>query len=149
MLRLLFWESTIQCNLTCAHCRRLESNEATDTDMTTDQAKDMIDQLAVVGAQQPMMPILVFSGGEPLVRKDLFELVTYARSKDLIVALATNGTLIDEASAGKIKESGVARVSISLDGTDYPDSDWQGEVILDNGANVSPDLLNGEVTSSI
>ncbi len=116
MLRLLFWESTIQCNLTCAHCRRLESNEATDTDMTTDQAKDMIDQLAVVGAQQPMMPILVFSGGEPLVRKDLFELVAYTRSKGLIVALATNGTLIDAALAQRIADSGIERVSISLDG---------------------------------
>ena len=66
MLRLLFWESTIKCNLSCAHCRRLESDEAAVTDMSTKQAKGLIEQLASVGRKQPFMPILVFSGGEPL-----------------------------------------------------------------------------------
>jgi len=116
MLRLLFWESTIQCNLTCAHCRRLESNEAQDSDMTTAQARALIDQLARLGQQQPMMPILVFSGGEPLCRPDLFELVEYACGLQIVPALATNGTLIDAACARTIAESGIARVSISLDG---------------------------------
>ncbi len=116
MLRLLFWESTIQCNLTCAHCRRLEDNEAAPNDMSTDQAKTMILQLAELGQSQPMMPIMVFSGGEPLCRPDLFELIAYAKEQGLIPALATNGTLIDEPMAGRIAASGVERVSISLDG---------------------------------
>ena len=118
MLRLLFWESTIKCNLTCAHCRRIESDDFAYKDMTTEQAKDMINQLAGLGKKQPMMSVLVFSGGEPLCREDLFELISYAKSQNLIPALATNGTLIDSEIAEKIKESGVMRVSVSLDGAD-------------------------------
>ena len=116
ILRLLFWESTIRCNLACAHCRRIESDEQAHTDMTIDQAKALIEQLAELGKGQPMMPVLVFSGGEPLCREDLFELIGFAKSLSVIPALATNGTLIDQAIAGKIKESGIARVSVSLDG---------------------------------
>jgi len=116
ILRLLFWESTIKCNLTCAHCRRIETDEAAPSDMTTDQAMDMIDQLAAVGTEQGFMPVLVFSGGEPLCRDDIFELIRYAGKKGLQLALASNGTLIDAAIAEKINSSGIQRVSISLDG---------------------------------
>ncbi|MFH1718946.1 MAG: radical SAM protein [Planctomycetota bacterium] len=116
ILRLLFWESTIRCNLTCAHCRRIESDEQAHRDMSTAQAKDLIGQLAQLGTGQPMMPVLVFSGGEPLCREDLFELIGQARSSGITPALATNGTLIDSAIADKIRSSGVARVSVSLDG---------------------------------
>ena len=116
MLRLLFWESTIKCNLTCAHCRRIEDDEAAATDLTTAQAKDMMVQLAELGREQPFMPVLVFSGGEPLCRDDIFELIEYAVELGIMSALASNGTLIDEKAAGEIKESGIARVSISLDG---------------------------------
>jgi radical SAM protein with 4Fe4S-binding SPASM domain len=98
------------------HCRRLESDEAAITDLSTIQAKELIEQLAQLGSAQPMMPVLVFSGGEPLCRDDLFELLRYAGSLSVISALATNGTLIDSAIAQKIKASGVARVSVSLDG---------------------------------
>lgn len=115
-LRLLFWESTIRCNLTCAHCRRIESDEQAHRDLTTAQAKDLIEQSAELGQDQPMMPVLVFSGGEPLCREDLFELVRQARSLGITAALATNGTLIDATVAGQIRESGIARVSVSLDG---------------------------------
>lgn len=116
ILRLLFWESTIRCNLSCAHCRRIESDEQAHTDMSTAQAKDLIGQLARLGTGQPMMPVLVFSGGEPLCREDLFELIGLARSSGITAALATNGTLIDSSIAEKIRSSGVARVSVSLDG---------------------------------
>lgn len=116
LLRLLFWETTIKCNLTCAHCRRIEDDEQAITDLSTEQAKQMIDQLADVGVEQGFMPILVFSGGEPLCRGDLFGVIEYAGSKGLILAIASNGTLIDEGIATQIKQSGVQRVSISLDG---------------------------------
>ena len=118
MLRLLFWESTIKCNLTCAHCRRIESDDTADRDMNTIQAKDMIKQLSDLGKKQPMMPVLVFSGGEPLCRVDLFELISYSKSLGLTPALATNGTLIDSNIASRIKDSGLMRVSVSLDGSD-------------------------------
>ncbi|MEJ2648397.1 MAG: radical SAM protein [Sedimentisphaerales bacterium] len=116
MLRLLFWESTIKCNLTCAHCRRIESDETAPRDITTPQAKNLIEQLSLLGKAQPMMPVLVFSGGEPLCREDLFDLIRYAKSLGIIPALATNGTLIDSSIASRIHESGVMRVSVSLDG---------------------------------
>jgi len=116
ILRLLFWESTIKCNLTCAHCRRVEGDEAVSSDMSTEQARSIIDQLADLGQEQGFMPVLVFSGGEPLCRGDIFELIEYAKQKQLQIALASNGTLIDQPKADKIKQVGVQRVSISLDG---------------------------------
>ena len=115
-LRLLFWESTIKCNLSCAHCRRVEDDETVDADLSTEQARGLIDQLAQLGRGQDFMPILVFSGGEPLCRKDIFELVDYAVAKKVKCALATNGTLIDPAIAKQVKDAGIERVSISLDG---------------------------------
>jgi radical SAM protein with 4Fe4S-binding SPASM domain len=116
MLRLLFWESTIRCNLTCAHCRRIESGDTADRDITTPQAKDLLSQLSELGKKQPVMPVLVFSGGEPLCREDLFDLISYAKSLGIVPALATNGTMIDSNIAGSIHDSGVMRVSVSLDG---------------------------------
>jgi radical SAM protein with 4Fe4S-binding SPASM domain len=116
VLRMLFWETTIRCNLACAHCRRLESNEASPADLSTSQAEALIEQLAEVGRRQPQMPVLVFSGGEPLCRGDLFHLVGRARQHGIILALATNGTLIDGDKARQIRDSGIARVSVSLDG---------------------------------
>jgi len=94
-LRLLFWETTAGCNLECAHCRRLEvSHELSRNDMSTEQARRLIDDLAGFRGC-----ILVFSGGEPLMRPDVFDLAHHAREKGLLIALATNGTLIDDAIA--------------------------------------------------
>jgi len=116
ILRLLFWESTIRCNLHCAHCRRVDDEDTACDDLTADQARGMISQLADVGKAQPFMPILVFSGGEPLCRPDIFDLIDDARGRGIRAALATNGTLVDGAIARQIRDSGVARVSVSLDG---------------------------------
>ncbi|MDD5458033.1 MAG: radical SAM protein [Phycisphaerae bacterium] len=116
VLRLLFWESTIKCNLKCSHCRRIESDEAAFTDISTEQAGRLIYDLAELGRGQHTMPVLVFSGGEPLCRADLFELVDLARNVGLVPALATNGTMVDSACADLIAQSGIARVSVSIDG---------------------------------
>jgi radical SAM protein with 4Fe4S-binding SPASM domain len=113
---MLFWETTVRCNLACAHCRRLESNEAGVADLSTAQGEALIDQLAELGRRQPQMPVLVFSGGEPFCRRDLFALMERARQEGIILALATNGTTIDREKAQQIREGGVARVSVSLDG---------------------------------
>jgi len=113
-LRLLFWETTTGCNLACVHCRRLEVSQAlSKLDMTTEQALAMIRSLPETGK-----PILVFSGGEPLMRPDIFELAQAASAVGLPTALATNGTLVDDAVAAKIVFSGFRRVSISFDGPD-------------------------------
>ena len=113
--RLVFWESTVGCNLECRHCRRLEvAKTLSRRDLTTDQVKQhLIDALVAVGR-----PILVCSGGEPLMRADLFELADYAVSRALPIALASNGTLIDEPMADRIVRAGFERVAISLDGAD-------------------------------
>jgi radical SAM protein with 4Fe4S-binding SPASM domain len=116
VLRMLFWETTIRCNLACVHCRRLESNEADIGDLSTSQAEILLEQLAQLGRRQPQRPVLVFSGGEPFCRQDLFHLIGKARQNGLITALATNGTVIDEEQARHIRDSGMARVSVSLDG---------------------------------
>jgi radical SAM protein with 4Fe4S-binding SPASM domain len=76
----------------------------------------LIDQLAQLGKGQNQMPVLVFSGGEPLCREDLFGLVDYAGAQGVVTALATNGTMIDAATANLVRESGIVRVAVSLDG---------------------------------
>jgi radical SAM protein with 4Fe4S-binding SPASM domain len=113
-LRLLFWESTARCNLHCAHCRRLDvTAEATRTDLTAPQARALIDSASALGGRAK--PIFVFSGGEPLLRSDWRELALHARQAGLITALATNGTLIDPATADRIAQAGFHRVSVSID----------------------------------
>ncbi len=113
-LRLVFWESTAGCNLQCVHCRRLDVMTALSRDdLTTLQGLELIDQIAATAK-----PILVFSGGEPLMRPDIFRLARHARERGLRPALASNGTLIDAAMAWKIRDAGFARVAISLDGAD-------------------------------
>ena len=113
-LRLVFWESTTACNLRCRHCRRLETDDASAlADLSTDEAYAFIDDLASLGK-----PILVLSGGEPLMRKDCFDLIARAKLHGIPVALATNGTLVDRRMAERIAQSGVKRVSISIDGAD-------------------------------
>lgn len=120
-LRLIFWEVTVGCNLECLHCRRLEvSREMSRSDLSTENALEFIKRLAY---DFDPKPVLVFSGGEPLVRRDLFELIAYAHSNGIPMALATNGTLINRVLAERIVKSGIRRVSISLDGASHETHD--------------------------
>jgi AdoMet-dependent heme synthase len=116
VLRLLFWESTAGCNLACSHCRRTETGS--EGDLSTEKAKGLLASIADLGKRQGADPVVVFSGGEPLTRGDIMDLVAYAASLSLVPALATNGTLIDGALAGRLKSAGVARVAVSIDGAD-------------------------------
>ncbi len=110
--RLVFWETTEACNLACVHCRRLsDSTRANPDQLSTAEAIRLIDQVADAGCM-----IFVFSGGEPLMRPDLFDLLAHARDRDMAVAVATNGTLINDLVAEKLARAGTRRVSISLDG---------------------------------
>jgi len=110
-LRLVFWESTKACNLTCRHCRAVPQKRLGPTELRTAEAFDLIDQIAQVAK-----PVFVLSGGEPLFRPDLFDIATYGVETGFRMALATNGTLVDERIAAKIADSGMSRVAISLDG---------------------------------
>ena len=111
--RLIFWEVTKGCNLRCIHCRATATELMSPQDLPTAKALNIIDQIADFGN-----PILVLSGGEPLYRADIFELAEYGTKRGLRVALATNGTLVTKDVAKKIKQAGIKRVSISLDGSD-------------------------------
>lgn len=111
--RLIFWEVTKGCNLRCIHCRATATELMSPRDLPTGKALNIISQIADFGN-----PILVLSGGEPLYRNDIFELAEYGTSRGLRVALATNGTLVTKDVAQKIKDAGIKRVSISLDGSD-------------------------------
>jgi len=106
------WNSTAACNLRCVHCYYSEQiAHGGDGALTTTEAKAMIDGLADFQA-----PVLLFSGGEPLLRADLFELGEYAAARGIRTVISTNGTLIDEATAQRIKQAGFSYVGISLDG---------------------------------
>ena len=111
--RLVFWELTTGCNLRCLHCRATAQELSSPLDLSTPQALRVVEQVS-----RYAHPILVLSGGEPLFRKDLFTIAAYAADRGLLVALATNGTLISPEVAGRIRSSGIRRVAISLDGAD-------------------------------
>jgi MoaA/NifB/PqqE/SkfB family radical SAM enzyme len=105
------WNSTRTCNLNCIHCYMDSEAKKYSGELTTEEAKQMIDDLADF-----KVPVLLFSGGEPLIRPDILELAEYAGSKGIRPTLSTNGTLISREVAQRIKDIGVGYVGISLDG---------------------------------
>jgi heme b synthase len=111
LLRLVFWETTKACNLSCRHCRAVPQKTLGPTELTTARAFDLIDAIAAVAK-----PVMVLSGGEPLFRPDLFDIGEYGVASGFRMALATNGTLVNERVAAKIADAGFSRVAISLDG---------------------------------
>lgn len=102
---------TPKCNLKCIHCYSYSEPASADQQLTTAEAKELISQLAEFGCQ-----IILFSGGEPLIREDIFELIAYAGSLGLRPVLSTNGTLIDEPMAEELARLNVGYVGISIDG---------------------------------
>ncbi|MFA7368196.1 MAG: radical SAM protein [Kiritimatiellales bacterium] len=110
---IVVWNCTQCCNLECAHCYARSDAATCPDELTTAQAKQMIDDLADFGC-----PVLLFSGGEPLVRKDVPELAEYARYKGLRAVISTNGTLIDRTLADRLQKIGLSYVGISIDGTE-------------------------------
>lgn len=108
---IVVWNVTKKCNLNCIHCYS-ESNKKIDcNELTTKEGKKVLDDLANYG-----VPVILFSGGEPLYRNDIFELMEYAKKLGMRVVISTNGTLITKEVAKKIKEVGVSYVGISIDG---------------------------------
>ena len=105
------WNITRRCNLRCVHCYAHATGEGTPDELTTQEGKTLIDDLAKFG-----VPVLLFSGGEPLVRKDLPELANYAVEKGMRAVISTNGTLITAQTAKVLKDIGLSYVGISLDG---------------------------------
>ena len=115
------WNVTRRCNLKCVHCYAHATEEAVSDELTTDEGKALIDDLAAFG-----VPVLLFSGGEPLVRKDLPELAEYAVQKGMRAVISTNGTLITAKMAQKLKAIGLSYVGISLDGMESINDEFRG-----------------------
>ncbi|MGZ8889614.1 MAG: radical SAM protein, partial [Halobacteriota archaeon] len=105
------WEMTTACNLRCIHCHASGGKPAAD-ELTTEEAKHLLDQLAEV----PEFRMMAFTGGEPLVRQDLFELLAYSQALGFTNTLATNATLIDDDVARRLRRFGVVIAAVSLDG---------------------------------
>jgi len=116
------WNCTRTCNLNCIHCYAGAEAKKYEGELTTEEAKKFIDDLADF-----KVPVLLFSGGEPLARPDLLELARYAKEKGIRPTLSTNGTLIDRVMAQEIKEIGVGYVGISLDGVGEKNDEFRGK----------------------
>ena len=115
------WNVTKACNLKCIHCyAKAESGPAPD-ELSTEEAKNMIDDLAAF-----RVPVLLISGGEPLIRPDIFELAEYAIAKGIRVTFSTNGTLITPEVAQRMKKIGISYVGISLDGLEDINNYFRG-----------------------
>jgi len=105
------WNMTRRCNLKCVHCYAQAKDIEFENELSTEEGKALIDDLAQFGS-----PVILFSGGEPTLRKDLPELAAYAREKGMRAVISTNGTLIDRDLAKKLKDVGLSYVGVSLDG---------------------------------
>jgi radical SAM protein with 4Fe4S-binding SPASM domain len=118
------YNCTPKCSLNCRHCYSFADSEK-NSEISTEQAKDLINQLAEVNC-----PVILFSGGEPLQREDIFELIQKAKKMNIRAVLSTNGTLIDKRTAARLSESGLSYAGISIDG----DKDYHNEFRGDNQA---------------
>jgi radical SAM protein with 4Fe4S-binding SPASM domain len=116
------WNCTRTCNLSCIHCYTDSEKKKYPDELSTQEAREMLRDLADF-----KIPALLVSGGEPLLRKDLFELVAYAKGLGIRPTLSTNGTLITRETAKKIKEAGFTYVGISLDGIEETNDRFRGE----------------------
>jgi Fe-coproporphyrin III synthase len=119
---IVVWNCTRKCNLRCVHCYSQSRDLDYEGELTTDEGKKLIDSLAAFGA-----PVILFSGGEPLTRPDLFELIAYARNTDMRAVISTNGTLITPEVAAKLKELDLSYVGISLDGMEEIHDKFRGK----------------------
>ncbi|QTA88009.1 12,18-didecarboxysiroheme deacetylase [Desulfonema magnum] len=115
------WNITRRCNLKCVHCYAHAKDIPFDNELSTEEGKHLIDDLAGFG-----VPVLLLSGGEPLVRKDLPELAAYAVGKGMRAVISTNGTLITRKMAGTLKEIGLSYVGISVDGMEEVNDRFRG-----------------------
>ena len=112
-LRMLAWEVTRSCNLNCLHCRAAAERGPYDGELSTIKCFQLLDEIAAFAN-----PVIILTGGEPLLRPDIFDIAGYGTSKGLRIVMATNGTLVNPKTAQRMIHSGIKRVSISLDGKD-------------------------------
>lgn len=119
---IVVWNFTKACNLRCVHCYADAAGGKRDAEMSTDDGKTFIRQLADFG-----VPVVLFSGGEPTLRDDFLELARYAGEQGVGVVVSTNGTLISEEMAREVKKIGFREVGISLDGVGEANDRFRGK----------------------
>ncbi len=110
-LRMVAWELTRGCNLACVHCRASSERGPYTGELSTEECIRVMDEIGSISK-----PVIILTGGEPLLRSDVFDLARYGSSKGFRMVMATNGTLITEETALEMKRSGIQRISVSLDG---------------------------------
>jgi len=110
-LRLLAWETTRRCNLACLHCRAAAGSGPYPGELTTEEGLKLLDDLAGMG-----QVVVILTGGEPLLREDIFDLAAYGTQKGHRMVMAVNGTLLTPEIAARLKDAGIQRLSISIDG---------------------------------
>lgn len=116
------WNLTKQCNLYCEHCYASADQAVAPGELSTAEGKQLLDNLAEYG-----VPVVLFSGGEPLVRDDLIELVSYAADRDLRPVLSTNGTLITREKARALRDAGLQYAGVSVDGMPERNDRFRGQ----------------------
>jgi heme b synthase len=120
---MIAWEVTRSCNLNCVHCRAAASCGPYPGELSTEKCFQLIDEITAVSS-----PVIILTGGEPLLRPDIFDIAAYGTNKGLRMVMATNGTLVNMVTAKKMIQSGIKRVSISIDGKDASSHDaFRGE----------------------
>lgn len=129
---IIAWEITRSCNLKCLHCRASASHGPYAGELSTRECFRVIDDILASGAQ-----ILILTGGEPLLRDDIFQIASYATGNGLRTVMAPNGTLLSQEIAVKMKAAGVSRISISID---FPTAD------LHDGFRGEPGAFTGAVS---
>jgi 12,18-didecarboxysiroheme deacetylase len=116
------WNVTRACNLDCIHCYARAVKESKERELSHEQGVALLDDLADFG-----VPVVLFSGGEPLVRADLLDLARYAVKRGMRAVISTNGTLIDQEKARKLKDIGLSYVGVSLDGMEEVNDRFRGK----------------------
>ncbi len=111
-LRLVAWELTRSCNLNCIHCRAAAEKGPYTGELSKEKVFKIMDDIDKVGK-----PIIILTGGEPLLRDDIFEIASYGNDKGFRMVMATNGTLVNEENMKKMLDSGIQRISLSIDGS--------------------------------
>ena len=115
---MIAWEVTRSCNLNCVHCRAAANCGPYAGELSTDKCLKLVDEITAVSS-----PVIILTGGEPLMRPDIFEIAAYGTNRGLRMVMATNGTLVTPAVVRKMLDSGIKRVSISIDGKDAQSHD--------------------------
>ncbi len=122
--RLIAWETTRACNLVCRHCRASAILEPPRGELSPEEGRNLLEQVAA----WPPSPMVILSGGEPLLRGDIYSLAAYGTSLGLRMLLSTNGALVDKLAAKEMLACGIARVSLSLDGPDaFSHDEFRGQ----------------------